>query len=121
MSRGKSLIVGFLVGSTAGAIATLLSTPTSGKELRGKVKEQSLEWKTLADNLIKDGIRLKDQIAETSKEGAALISNLTEEMKQSVQEWKVAVEPHQDNIRGYLEQIEVSLKELEDKFQEKKS
>ena len=36
-------------------------------------------------------------------------------MKKSVEEWKVAVEPHQDNIHEYLEQIELSLKDLEEK------
>ncbi len=36
-------------------------------------------------------------------------------MKNSVVAWKESVEPHQKNIKDYLEQIELSLKELEDK------
>jgi len=42
-------------------------------------------------------------------------------MKVSVEEWKNAVEPHQDNIFEYLEQIESSIKDLEDKIQKQKS
>lgn len=115
MSRGNSLLLGFVVGGAVSAVVTLLSTPTSGKELRGQVKQQSLEWKEVADNLIQDALRLKDQIAKTSKEGVALINNLTQEMKQSIEEWKLTVEPHQENIHEYLEQIQASLKDLEEK------
>lgn len=119
MSRTKSFLLGFMIGGLASASATLLTTPASGKELRSKVVDQSMEWKGMADNLLQDALRLKDQIAETSKEGVTLINNLTQEMKQSVEEWKVAVEPHQDNIHEYLEQIELSLKDLEEKVKSK--
>lgn len=115
MSKGKSFLLGFMIGGATSAVATLLSTPSSGKELRERVKEQSVEWKEMADKLMKDGLRLKDQIAKTSKEGVALVNNLTQEMKKSVEEWKVAVGPHQENIHEYLEQIEASLKDLEEK------
>ena len=115
MSRGNSFLLGFVIGGTVSAVATLLSTPTSGKELRGQVKQQGLEWKEMADNLLQDAIRLKDQIAKTSKEGVAIINNLTVEMKKSIEEWKSTVEPHQENIHDYLEQIQASLKDLEEK------
>lgn len=114
----KSLLVGFFVGGTISAVGTLLATPSSGKELRTKVKTQTNEWKDMVAQLAQDSKLLKDQIAETSKEGTALVKNLTKEMKKSVEDWKVAVEPHQENIHEYLEQIEVSLKELEDKIKQ---
>src|SRR5690625_5210578 len=102
MARGRSLLLGFVIGGTVSAVTTLLSTPSSGKELRGRMKQQSKEWKEMADKLLQDSLRLKNQIAETSKEGVALIQNLTQEMKKSVQEWKETVEPHQENIHEYL-------------------
>lgn len=115
MANGKSLALGVLFGAAVGAAATLLTTPTSGKELRTKVKDQSIEWKEILENLKLDGLRLKNQIAATSKEGVSLIKDLTHEMKNSIVEWKEAVEPHQQNIHQYLEQIESSLKDLEEK------
>ena len=121
MSRGKSFVTGFFVASTVSAAAALILTPASGRDLRGKVKDQGLEWKKIAEDIIQDALKLKDQIAKTSKEGVALINELTEEMKVSVEEWKNAVEPHQDNIFEYLEQIESSIKDLEDKIQKQKS
>ena len=119
MSKGKSFLAGFFIGGVASAITTLLYTPSSGKDLRKRIKTQSLEWKRLADQLMQDGLRLKDQIARTSKEGVALMGHLTQEMKKSVEEWKSAVEPHQENIHGYLEEIESSLKDLEKKIKDR--
>lgn len=121
MGKGKSLLVGFIIGGTISAATTLLSTPTSGRVLRERIKEQSMEWKDMADKLLQDALRLKDQIAQTSKEGVALINNLTQEMQKSVEEWKIAVEPHQENIHEYLEQIESSIKDLEAKLKEQKN
>lgn len=119
MAKGKSLFLGFVVGGAISAVTTLLSTPSSGRDLRDRVKEQGLEWKNMLANLKDDSLRLKNQIAETSKEGAVLIKNLTQEMKKSVEDWKLAVEPHQENIHEYLEEIELSLKDLEEKIKDK--
>jgi len=121
MSRGKSILLGFFVGGTISAATALLTTPSSGRELRHRVKKQSIEWKKIVDDIIQDGMRLKDQIAKTSKEGVALINELTQEMKTSVEEWKNAIEPHQENIHDYLEEIEASIKDLEEKIKEKKN
>ncbi|MBS3680529.1 YtxH domain-containing protein [Ornithinibacillus massiliensis] len=115
MAKGKSLMLGIMVGGVVGAVTTLLTTPSSGKEFRNKVKDQSQEWMELLENLKLDGLRLKNQIAATSKEGVSLIKDLTHEMKSSIVEWKESVEPHQKNIHQYLEQIESSLKDLEEK------
>src|SRR5690625_5710423 len=92
MSRGKSLLLGFLVGGTVSAAVTLLSAPTSGKKLRGQIKEQSKDWKETIDDLVQNGLKLKEQITETSKEGIALVNELTQEMKASVEEWKATVD-----------------------------
>ena len=118
ISKGKSILLGILVGTTASAVATLLTTPSSGKDVRVRIKDQSFEWKDAIDEMIQDGLNLKEQIAKTSKEGAALINDLTQEMKTSIEEWKIAVEPNQENIHNYLEQIETSIKDLETKLTE---
>lgn len=116
MANGKSILFGFMVGGAVSVAATLISTPSSGKDFRNRAKEQSVEWKEMLDNLKLDGLRLKKQITETSREGAALIKELTQEMKNSVEDWKETVEPHQESIHKYLEQIESSLKDLENKI-----
>lgn len=115
MSKTKSFLLGIAVGGIVSATTTLFTAPLSGRDLRSRAKEQGTEWLELLDNVKRDGLKLKDQIAQTSKEGAAMVKDLTQEIKSSVVEWKESVEPHQKKIQTYLEQIEGSLKELEEK------
>ena len=115
MPKAKSLLLGIFVGGVVGAGTALITTPSTGKSMRSLIKEQLIEWKQLANNLRKDGKQLKEQLTKTSREGALLVKELTQEMKTSVEEWKNTVEPHQENIKEYLEHIETSLKDLEDK------
>lgn len=48
-SSVKGFLGGFLAGGTIGAIAALLTTPKSGKELRGDIKQKSGEYLDEAD------------------------------------------------------------------------
>lgn len=116
MINSKSLFTGFIVGTAVSAATALLLTPTSGSELRGNIKRQGVQVKNTIEDIVKDSIKLKEQIAKTSKEGATLIKELTEDMKTSVEDWKNTIEPHQNNIHQYLEEIESSIKELEEKM-----
>ncbi|WP_369801981.1 YtxH domain-containing protein [Oceanobacillus sp. Castelsardo] len=113
LSRTKSLVLGLIVGGAVSASIALLTTPSSGRDFRNRFREQDM--KELLNNLKEDGLRLKRQITETSKESASLIKDLTQDIKKSVEEWKDTVEPHQENIHKYLEQIENSLRDLEEK------
>ncbi|GGH73238.1 hypothetical protein GCM10010978_10920 [Compostibacillus humi] len=115
MSKTKSLVYGLVLGSSIAAAVTLLTAPVSGRDLRGRMREQAADVKEVLANLLEDGIRLKKQIRQTSKESAVLIKELTDDIKKSVEEWKETIEPHQETIHSYLEQIESSLKELEEK------
>lgn len=115
MSKTKSFLLGIAVGGVVSATATLFTAPLSGKDMRLRAKQQGSEWMELLESVKRDGLKLKNQITQTSKEGAAMIKELTQEIKTSISEWKDSVEPHQEKIQEYLEQIETSLKELEEK------
>ncbi|WP_226038027.1 YtxH domain-containing protein [Aquibacillus saliphilus] len=114
MANGKSLLLGLIIGGVVGGATTLLSAPTSGKELRNQAKSRGEGLVHSFDKLKNEGIHLTDQIAQTSKEGVSLIKDLSSDMKQSIESWKQTIEPHQKNIQKYLAQIEKSLKELEE-------
>ncbi|UOQ46805.1 YtxH domain-containing protein [Gracilibacillus caseinilyticus] len=115
MINSKSLLIGILAGGIVSAAATLLTTPKAGRDLRTDVKLKSDNAVRYVNQLRTDGVDLKEQITKTSKEGAALIKDLSADVKESIESWKKTVEPHQKNIQKYLTQIEESLKELEEK------
>ncbi|WP_026569127.1 MULTISPECIES: YtxH domain-containing protein [Sediminibacillus] len=121
MADSKSILLGFVIGGAVSAAAALLSTPSSGKEIRGQVNARRDDLMDTFKKLKQEGFQLKEQITQTSKEGATMIKDLSADMKSSIESWKNTIEPHQKNIQTYLAQIEDSLKELEEKTQKQKS
>lgn len=115
MANAKSLLIGFIAGGVVSAAATLLSAPSSGKELRYNVKSRGEGIVDTFGKIKTDGLQLSEQIAQTSKEGATLIKELSNDFRSSVETWKRTIEPHQKNIQKHLAQIEDSLRELEEK------
>jgi len=121
MSKKRSLLLGIIAGGAVSAAVTLLSAPASGSEVRTRMKDQAkyqqAEFSNFLKHLKEESLRLKAQLNQKSKESAFLIQDLTKEMKSSIEEWKETIEPHQENIYQYLDQIETSIKDLEEKVQ----
>ncbi|MEQ6377234.1 YtxH domain-containing protein [Bacillaceae bacterium S4-13-58] len=113
MSKGKSLLAGFLIGGAVSAATVLLTAPSSGRELRAKAKNQTEYYRNKLDVLLEEGVQIKDQVLKTSKEGVVLLKDLSSDVRSSIEGWKSTIEPHQRNIEKHLKEIEESLKELE--------
>lgn len=47
MSKAKSFITGVICGGAVAGLAVLFSTPSSGKDMRGKLKEKEMILKRL--------------------------------------------------------------------------
>ncbi len=116
MAKGKSLLLGVLFGSLVGATTTLLTTPASGEAIRRKAKDGSVKLKDTIVELTENGLQIKNQLKKTTKEGAVLLKDLSQEIKQSIDTWKNNISPHQQNIHEHLKNVEESIKELENKM-----
>lgn len=73
MPNGKSLALGILAGGVIGAACTLFNAPSSGRDFRENARLKSENLKNTVLSLKEDGMQLRDQITQTSKEGAELI------------------------------------------------
>jgi gas vesicle protein len=89
MSKSKSMIVGFALGTVVTAAATLLSTPKVGKEVRKDLKNNMDKMKSTLTSIKRDGIQLKEKIrfakrekGEALKETAASIEGTPEVSEQ---------------------------------------
>jgi gas vesicle protein len=86
MSKSKSIVVGFALGTVVTAAATLLSTPKAGKEVRKDLKDNMEKMKSTFSNIKREGIQLRGKInfakkekEETLQETAASINEMPEE------------------------------------------
>jgi gas vesicle protein len=90
MSKSKSMVVGFALGTVVTAAATLLSTPKAGKEVRKDLKENMDKMKSTFSSIKRDGIQLRAKIKFANKEkeeamqetAASTIENMEEDIEQ---------------------------------------
>lgn len=74
----KGFLIGFLAGGTIGAIVALLTTPKSGKELRGEIKQKSGEYLDEADKYFKEK---KNQVGKMFNEGKRKYTMIMNDVK----------------------------------------
>jgi len=74
----KGFLIGFLAGGTIGAIVALLTTPKSGKELRGDIKQKSGEYLDEADKYF---MEKKNQASKMINEGKRKYSMILNDVK----------------------------------------
>lgn len=71
----KCFLIGFLAGGTVGAIVALLTTPKSGKELIGDIKQKSEEYFDDADKYFKETKNKAGELINEGKRKYAMIMN----------------------------------------------
>lgn len=71
----KGFLIGFLAGGTIGAIAALLTTPKSGKELREEIVNKSEEYLDAADKYITETKLKAGSIINEGKRKFTLMMN----------------------------------------------
>jgi len=118
----KGFLVGFLAGGTIGAIIALLTTPKSGKELRGDIKQKSgeyldeadkyfMEKKIQAGKMINEGKRkysmimndVKSKPGEILKDAERVYNDAKVKTKDVLQSGKEKIESEADRLKSSVE------------------
>ncbi len=105
------------MGGIIGGVAALLSAPTSGKDLRRQLKSNCGKFEDTVNRLKTDGRALKEQVVKTAREGAEIIKDVSSELQTSIQEWRKEIQPHQENLKKEIADIEEKIKQLEKTLQ----
>lgn len=113
LSNNKSLLVGLLVGGVIGGVAALLSTPSSGKELRSQINLNRKQIEDLINQLKNESKALKVQLIQTAKEGSEVVKEVSADIMKSIQQYQQETEPHKENIMKEIEEIDNRIKQLE--------
>lgn len=67
MNDASKIVTAALAGAVIGAATALLLSPTSGKELRGKLKDKLSSAKDELDHLVDQGKQMVNNVAGTAK------------------------------------------------------
>ncbi|WP_170006642.1 YtxH domain-containing protein [Bacillus fonticola] len=109
----KSLWVGLLAGGAIGSIATLLTTPNSGKVLIQQIRQQAFEWKALLSDSKTSFQEVTRGVKTLTTESKQALSQFVGEVRTSVEDWHEHTNPHMTNIEEEVEQIQRTLAQLE--------
>jgi gas vesicle protein len=112
----KSLTYGILAGSAIGAIATFLSAPQSGKDLKLQIKQNKDEWKAVLTEIKTNAVEVKNSVSNLSTEGKQTVSTIKDGMKHSIQTWQGSTEPNIQHIKDDIAEIEQLTEKMEQKI-----
>jgi gas vesicle protein len=114
--KAKSLFYGVVAGSIIGSVSILLTTPSSGKEIRTELKNTKDEWSLMLNELKSNLRKLINSIQFLSKEGKDAAKELTTDLKSSIEQWKQSTEPNNNNLQNEITNIQKTIEELEEKL-----
>jgi gas vesicle protein len=117
MSKNKSLFCGLIVGGIIGGIATLLATPSSGKEMRGQLTINRKMLEDTIQQLKAESIALKNQIVITAKESSGVVKEVSTDLKRTINQFQKEIEPHKKDLQKEIEEVELKIKQLEKTLQ----
>lgn len=111
--KGKSLLIGFISGFTVAGVSVLLSAPSSGQELRVKLKQSKDETMDLLQDLKRSIVQLKDESVSATAVSKTQIQAFVKGVKEALEEWKQDSQAHTSAIQIQINDVETAIQELE--------
>lgn len=113
MSRTKAFVTGFIFGGLAAGSTVLLTTPKPGKVWRQDSKNRGIQLKTTLSQIKENSIALKNDILSASQQTVPAVKTASQDMKQTIAEWKKDIQPNVESIRAKIKDINKSMDQLE--------
>lgn len=110
----KSLIFGFVTGAIVAGAATFLSTPTSGRDLRIRLQNSKNDFLATAEEILEKIYQIKDDALEAAQISKESLVSFISDVKFLIEDWKKEMEPTKTELIKNIQEIEASLKELEE-------
>ncbi|KPL61526.1 YtxH domain-containing protein [Rossellomorea vietnamensis] len=109
----KSLAYGLLIGGVVGGIASLLTSPSSGKEIRAQIKDKKDDWTAVIEEMKGHIGELKESIGTLSQEGKETVLQLSKDLQASFKQWQASTEPNNQRLQEEIQSIQRTIEELE--------
>ncbi|WP_245308223.1 YtxH domain-containing protein [Halalkalibacter urbisdiaboli] len=108
----KSILYGIVTGAAIASISTLLTAPTSGKELQLECKKKIKSYRHTVQQISNDTIKLTEQVKNTTKVGVNSVKELQIELKDSIEDWKRDVNPSINQLKEDINSLQQNVKNL---------
>lgn len=115
----KRFVSGFMIGGVIAGISTLLTAPQSGKQTRMALKKSVQEWREQLAEVNINLVELKETFLNATKESSSILKNVVDDIKTSISNWKIEIEPHQQELQHELNEMNKTIEELEEILEKK--
>ncbi|MFI8576515.1 YtxH domain-containing protein [Rossellomorea aquimaris] len=109
----KSLAYGLLIGGVVGGVASLLTSPSSGKDIRAQIKDKKDDWTGVIEEMKVNIGELKDSIGTLSQEGKETVMQLSKDLQASFKQWQASTEPNNRRLQEEIQSIQRTIEDLE--------
>ncbi|CAN7474067.1 YtxH domain-containing protein [Rossellomorea sp. LjRoot5] len=109
----KSLAYGLLIGGVVGGVASLLTSPSSGKEIRAQIKDKKDDWTVVIEEMKGHIGELKESIGTLSQEGKETVLQLSKDLQASFKQWQASTEPNNQRLQEEIQSIQRTIEALE--------
>ncbi|RKD73133.1 gas vesicle protein [Sinobaca qinghaiensis] len=111
----KSLVLGISVGTIAGSIIMLLTSPSSGRKNRDAlIRGDWTYWRDSSAS--KKGKRLMQDWQDMAAEGFEAVDGFSKEMSKTYTRYKEEVEPEVETIQSQIKEISEAVSQLNKKI-----
>ena len=111
--KAKPFLIGLTAGIVGGAIATILSAPQSGKQLRTNISSFSTSTKERLNDVNFQTKNVKQSFSNLSNEVKNNIPQIIKELSQSFTSFKQQIEPETALLKQEIEGLQKSIGEIE--------
>lgn len=112
-NKTKSFLFGALVGGIAASVATILTSPKSGSEVRADIKRKGLDMKDSLQEVVDEGKNVALKIKDVAEENKGTLLDIKSDLQQSLTEWSQDTAKNTEKIQEELNDIQSSISELE--------
>lgn len=114
MMKIKSIIFGFVTGAIVAGAATFLSAPSSGKDLRIRLQNSKNDFLASAEEILAKIYEIKNDALEAAQISKESLISFISDVQFLIEDWKKEMEPSKTELMKNIQEIEASLKELEE-------
>lgn len=109
----RPIIFGFITGAVVAGVTTIMTAPSSGRELREKIQSGKHELFTTFDDLSLKIRRMQEAIVEAGQVSIETGKTFVSDVQSLIENWKNEIEPNKTELINNVQEIEQSIHELE--------
>ncbi|WP_431027897.1 YtxH domain-containing protein [Lysinibacillus sp. LZ02] len=111
--KAKTFFTGVGVGLVTGMVATIITAPQAGKQLRSTIIRNATTFKDQLIDVKNETSNVKQSIITFTEETKNNMPKIINELKETIVTFKNEIEPETEKLKQEIENLQNSINEIE--------